>query len=67
MTVILSDLRYGAAVVDALPLRPGLRVLEIGGAGGATARAVAEQFQPRPGEEQFDLAFAIRDGGFSLR
>jgi SAM-dependent methyltransferase len=30
-----------AAVVQALPLRPGLRVLEIGGAPGAAARAVA--------------------------
>jgi len=28
-------------VVDALPLRPGLRVLEIGGAPGAAAREVA--------------------------
>ena len=32
-----------AAVVDALPLRPGLRVLEIGGAPGAAARAVARR------------------------
>jgi SAM-dependent methyltransferase len=32
-----------AAIVDALPLRPGLRVLEIGGAPGAAARAVAER------------------------
>jgi SAM-dependent methyltransferase len=30
-----------AAVVDALPLRPGMRVLEIGGAPGAAAKAVA--------------------------
>ncbi|BDZ53496.1 SAM-dependent methyltransferase [Agromyces marinus] len=30
-----------AAVVDALPLRPGMRVLEIGGAPGTAARAVA--------------------------
>jgi len=29
-------------VVDALPLEPGMRVLEIGGAPGAAARAVAE-------------------------
>ncbi|MGC5170465.1 methyltransferase domain-containing protein [Microbacterium sp. DT81.1] len=29
-------------VVDALPLEPGIRVLEIGGAPGAAARAVAE-------------------------
>jgi cyclopropane fatty-acyl-phospholipid synthase-like methyltransferase len=32
-----------AAVVDALPLRPGLRVLEIGGAPGSAARAVAHR------------------------
>lgn len=32
-----------AAVVDALPLRPGMRVLEIGGAPGAAARAVARR------------------------
>jgi len=32
-----------AAIVDALPLRPGLRVLEIGGAPGAAARAVAHR------------------------
>jgi cyclopropane fatty-acyl-phospholipid synthase-like methyltransferase len=32
-----------AAVVDALPLRPGLRVLEIGGAPGSAARAVARR------------------------
>jgi SAM-dependent methyltransferase len=32
-----------AAVVDALPLRPGIRVLEIGGAPGAAARAVARR------------------------
>jgi SAM-dependent methyltransferase len=30
-------------VVDALPLRPGMRVLEIGGAPGAAARAVARR------------------------
>ncbi|GAA1384013.1 class I SAM-dependent methyltransferase [Pseudonocardia kongjuensis] len=30
-----------AAIVDALPLRPGMRVLEIGGGPGAAARAVA--------------------------
>jgi ubiquinone/menaquinone biosynthesis C-methylase UbiE len=34
-------------VVDALPLRPGMRVLEIGGAPGAAAREVAA----RVGEE----------------
>jgi cyclopropane fatty-acyl-phospholipid synthase-like methyltransferase len=32
-----------AEIVDALPLRPGMRVLEIGGAPGAAARAVAER------------------------
>ena len=32
-----------AQVVDALPLRPGMRVLEIGGAPGAAARAVARR------------------------
>jgi protein-L-isoaspartate O-methyltransferase len=32
-----------AAVVDALPLRPGMRVLEIGGAPGTAARAVAHR------------------------
>lgn len=32
-----------AAVVDALPLRPGMRVLEIGGAPGAAARVVAQR------------------------
>lgn len=35
-----------AAVVDALPLRPGLRVLEIGGAPGAAAREVARRIAP---------------------
>ena len=34
------------AVVDALPLRPGLRVLEIGGAPGAAAREVAARVGP---------------------
>jgi len=33
-----------AAVVDALPLRPDMRVLEIGCGPGAAARAVAERF-----------------------
>lgn len=32
-----------AAIVDALPLRPGLRVLEIGCGTGAAARAVARR------------------------
>jgi SAM-dependent methyltransferase len=34
------------AAVDALPLRPGLRVLEIGGAPGAAAREVARRIAP---------------------
>ena len=33
-------------VVDALPLRPGMRVLEIGGAPGAAAREVARRVDP---------------------
>ncbi|WP_151526301.1 SAM-dependent methyltransferase [Serinicoccus kebangsaanensis] len=32
-----------SAVVDALPLRPGMRVLEIGGAPGAAAREVSRR------------------------
>lgn len=32
-----------AAIVEALPLRPGMRVLEIGGAPGAAAKAVARR------------------------
>lgn len=32
-----------AEIVDALPLQPGMRVLEIGGAPGAAARAVAQR------------------------
>lgn len=32
-----------AAIVEALPLRPGMRVLEIGGAPGAAAKAVAQR------------------------
>ncbi|MDQ4132910.1 MAG: methyltransferase domain-containing protein [Actinomycetota bacterium] len=35
-----------AAIVDALPLRPGLRVIEIGCGPGAAARAVAERVGP---------------------
>lgn len=45
MTRELSDrLRR---VVDALPLEPGMRVLEIGGAPGAAAREVATRVGPR--------------------
>ena len=32
-----------ATIVDALPLRPGMRVLEIGGAPGSAARVVASR------------------------
>src|SRR5512137_56324 len=32
-----------AAVLDALPLRPGMRVLEVGCGSGALARAIAER------------------------
>lgn len=35
-----------AAIVDALPLRPGMRVIEIGCGPGAAARAVAERIGP---------------------
>jgi ubiquinone/menaquinone biosynthesis C-methylase UbiE len=40
----LSDRLQG--VVEALPLSPGLRVLEVGGAPGAAARAVAARVGP---------------------
>lgn len=35
-----------AAIVEALPLRPGLRVLEIGCGPGTAARAIAERISP---------------------
>ena len=35
-----------AAIVDALPLAPGMRVLEIGGAPGAAAREIAWRIAP---------------------
>jgi precorrin-6B methylase 2 len=98
-----------AMIVEALPLRPGLRVIEIGCGPGAAARAVAERVGPRghvlavdrsgkaidqltasaaelitagrltarqvaaealelaPGEERYDLAFAVRVGAFDGR
>jgi len=94
-----------AAVVDALPLRPDSRVLEIGCGPGAAARAVAsrlstghilaidrsaaaialaaqacreegrmsvrrtaaEDFTLLPGEEPFDLVFAVRVGALDGR
>ena len=96
------------AIVDALPLRPGLRVLEIGCGSGAAARYAAERigtghvlaidrsakavrqaeagsanlisagclsfrqaaiedFELAPGEEPFDLAFAVRVGALDGR
>src|SRR5919109_4377664 len=93
-------------IVDALPIRPGLRVIEIGCGPGAAAREVAQQVGPEghvlavdrsakaiaqlaesaseliaagrltarrvaaeelqlePGEERYDLAFAVRVGAF---
>jgi SAM-dependent methyltransferase len=97
-----------AEAVAAIPLRPGIRVLEIGCGPGAAARAVAgrigdgqvlaidrsakavkqaiaasraeieagrlayrcvaiEDFELEPGEEPFDLAFAIRVGALDGR
>ena len=96
-------------IVDALPLRPGLRVVEIGCGPGAAAREVAERVGPDghvlavdrsakaiaqltrsssdliaagrmtarqvaaealallPGEDPYDLAFAVRVGAFDGR
>jgi cyclopropane fatty-acyl-phospholipid synthase-like methyltransferase len=96
------------AIVAALPLRPGLRVLEIGCGPGAAARAVAARIGPghvlavdrsaaaiaaattasadliasgrmsvrrvagedlvlEPGEQPYDLAFAVRVGALDGR
>lgn len=96
------------AIVDALPLQPGMRILEIGGAPGAAAREIAarigdghilvidrsakgvaltrrnavaeiavgrlsvrqvaaEDFELFPGEEPYDLAFAVRVGALDGR
>ena len=98
-----------ARIVDALPLRPGLRVVEIGCGPGAAAREVADRVGPQghvlavdrsakaiaeatqaaaeliaakrltvrqvsaealalePGEERYDIAFAVRVGAFDGR
>lgn len=98
-----------AEIVEALPLSPGVRVLEVGGAPGAAARAVCERIAPHghvlvidrsakgvaqvertaaeeiaagllstrcvsaeeltllPGEQPFDLAFAVRVGALDGR
>ena len=92
-----------AAVVDALPLRPDSRVLEIGCGPGAAARAVADRLETGhvlaidrsaaavaaasrrahdrlrvrcvaaeelvllPGDEPFDLVFAVRVGALDGR
>ncbi|HEX2576839.1 MAG TPA: class I SAM-dependent methyltransferase [Aquihabitans sp.] len=98
-----------AAIVEALPLAPGLRVVEIGAGTGAAAVAVAEavgadghvlavdrsakavaqiergaatlieagrlsarqvaaeDLALEPGEERYDLAFAVRVGAFDGR
>lgn len=97
------------AIVDALPLRPGLRVIEIGCGPGAAAREVAHRVGPdghvlavdrsdraiaqltasaqdliaagrltpsrvaaeelalEPGEEPYDIAFAVRVGALDGR
>ncbi len=53
-----------AAIVEALPLRPGTRVLEIGCGPGVAA---VEAFERQPGEAPFDLALAVRVGALDGR
>jgi cyclopropane fatty-acyl-phospholipid synthase-like methyltransferase len=47
---------WGRAIVDALPLRPDSRVLEIGCGPGAAARAV-EELTLAAGEQPYDIVF----------
>ena len=61
------------AVVDALPLEPERRVLEIGGAPGiaagrmSTMCAAVEDFELDAGIPLFDLAFGCRVGALNGR
>ena len=62
-----------AAIVDALPLRPDSRVLEIGCGPGAAARAVADRLTSGDilatdrSAKAIDIVFAIRVGALDGR